>query len=76
MNSDDSDSRDFQVRGYDTRRIDDISTRLARLEGKMEAMASKEDVANAKYTMTMAWIAMAVAILVGVVSIIVRFWPG
>ena len=61
---------------YQSERIDDINTRLARLEGRMESMATREDVANAKYSTMMAWIGIGIAVLVGLVSIIVRFWPG
>ena len=76
MNADSSDRNDFRLRSYQVQRLDDVSTRLARLEGRMDLMASREDVANAKYSMTLAWIGIAVAVLVGAVSIVVRFWPG
>ncbi len=70
------DARDIRGYTYHVERLDDVSTRLARLEGRMDLMASREDVANAKYSMTLAWIGIAVAVLVGAVSIAVRFWPG
>ena len=76
MNADPSDGDDFRLRSYQVQRLDDFSTRLARLEGRMDLMASREDVANAKYSMTLAWIGIGVAVLVGAVSIVVRFWPG
>ena len=65
MNSDAFDSRDLQFQNYNTRRIDDIDTRLARLEGRMDLMATREDVANAKYSTMMAWIGIGIAVLVG-----------
>lgn len=68
--------RDIRDNTYHVERLDDVSTRLARLEGRMDLMASREDVANAKYSMILAWIGIAVAVLVGAVSIVVRFWPG
>ena len=61
--------------GYHTQRLDDVSERLARLEGKMDSVATKEDVANAKVAMILAFVAMAITVLIGIVGIVVRFWP-
>ena len=47
---------DFQVGGYYNERLDDVHTRLARIEGKMESLASREDLANAKYHLLSYWI--------------------
>ena len=66
----------FQVGGYHTERLDDVSTRLARVEGRMDSLATKEDVSNAKYGMLLSWIGIAIAVLVGIGTILARFWPG
>ena len=71
-----SDNSGFVPGGYHTERLDDVSTRLARVEGKMDGLATKEDVANAKYGMLMYWIGMAVAVLIGIGGIVARFWPA
>lgn len=62
--------------GYHIERLDDVLTRVARIEGKLESFATKEDVANAKYAMLIAWVGISVAVLTAIVSIALRFWPG
>ncbi len=54
---------------YTVGRLDDVSTRLARVEGEMKGFATKEDVANAKLQMTLTWVGIGVAILVAVLNI-------
>ncbi len=41
----------------------------------MESMATREDVANAKYQVTVAWGGAIVATLGSIGSVISRFWP-
>ena len=60
--------------GYHVERLDDVSTRLARLEGRMDSFATKEDLSNAKYNVLVAWIGFAIAIIVGAFSIGLRIW--
>ena len=62
--------------GCHIERLDDVVARVARIEGRLESFATKEDVANAKYAMLIAWIGISVAVLTAVVSIALRFWPG
>ena len=69
------DDSDLSVGGYHTERLDDVSIRLARVEGKMESLATREDVANAKLYLVVAGIGIIVAIVVGAISIVVKFWP-
>ena len=70
-----ADNGDLRVGGYHAEKLDDVSTRLARIEGKMESFATKEGLSNAKYSMMMSWIGLGIAILVGAASIILRVWP-
>ena len=65
--------RNDEPGGYHAERLDDVSTRVARMEGRMDSMATKEDVANAKVYLLLAAAGILVAIGTGVVSIIVRF---
>ena len=59
----------FRVGGYYDEKLDDVSTRLARMEGRMDGMATKEDVANAKLNMVMMWVGFAVAIGIGLINL-------
>ncbi len=62
--------------GYHTERLDDVDTRLARIEGKMPHMASKEDVANAKLFLYLSWTGAAISLLVGLGLIAARLVIG
>ena len=64
-----TDGGNVRVGGYYDERLDDVSTRLARMEGRMDAVATKEDVANAKLSMVMMWVGFAVAIVISLVNI-------
>ena len=61
---------EFQVGGYYNERLDDVHTRLARIEGKMESLASREDLANAKFHLLSYWIGLGLAITVATVNTI------
>ena len=60
----------FQVGGYYNERLDDVRTRLAHIEGRMESLASREDLANAKFNLLQYWIGLGIAITLGVANII------
>lgn len=75
MNQEPQGSGGLRTEGYHVARLDDVSTRLARVEGRMDSLATKEDVSNAKLHMLLSWIGIAIAILVGAASVILRFWP-
>lgn len=62
--------------GYHSEGLDSVDTRLARIEGQMPHMASKDDVANAKLTLIMAWVGVGVSLLVGAILIAVRILTG
>lgn len=62
--------------GYHLRRLDDVHTRVAYIEGRLESFATKEDVANAKYALLVAYISIGISVLVAVGSIVIRVWPG
>jgi hypothetical protein len=76
MNQRRRDSDEPVVGGYHTEKLDDVSTRLARIEGEMKSLATKEDVANAKFNLLATWVGIGVAIAVGVAGIVARFWPA
>lgn len=58
---------------YQVERLDDVSNRLSHIEGELKGMATKADVANAKYSMLLAWLGLGMAVVVGAASIIIRF---
>ncbi len=60
---------DSRVGGYYDEKLDDVSTRLARVEGRMESVATKEDVANAKLSMVMMWVGFGIAIMLSLVNV-------
>lgn len=55
--------------GYDVERLDDVRDRVARIEGKMESFATKEDVANAKVALIFLWVGAGAAILAAAASL-------
>lgn len=57
---------------YRTERIDDVHNRVARIEGRIEFLASKEDVANVKYSLLLAGISILISVSVGVISVLVH----
>ena len=61
---------------YDIQRLDDVRERVAALEKSSEYYATKEDVANAKVSLILAWTGIGVAVLIGAGNIIVRLWLG
>lgn len=63
-----------QVGGYQVERLDDVSRRLSYMEGKMDSLATKEDVANAKLQMMITWVGVGITILITVGTIAIRFW--
>ena len=76
MSRDPNDNSSPRVEGgYHVERLDDVSTRVARIEGKLESVATKEDVANAKFNLLASWVGIGVAITIGVVTVVLRIWP-
>ena len=59
---------------YHQERLDDVNTRLSRMEGEFKSLATKEDLANAKLSMISFWIAVG-AMLTAIASVLLRFWP-
>ena len=68
--------QETRIVGYDIQRLDDVRERVAALEKASEYYATKEDVANAKVSLILAWTGIGVAVVVGAASIIVRIWLG
>lgn len=60
---------DLQPGGYYNERLDDVNTRLARIEGRMESLATREEVANAKFNLLAYWVGLGLAIIIGAVNI-------
>ena len=65
---------------YHVGRLDSVSDRLSNIEGKMGSLATKEDLANAKFTLLVSWVTIGAAVGVAIVSaiagIVIRFWPS
>ncbi len=72
----DSSNGSLRSEGYHQQRLDDVHARVAYIEGRMESFATKEDVANAKYALLVAYISIGVSVLVAIGTIVVRFWLG
>ena len=70
------DSGGYRVDQYTTERLDDINTRLARLEGERGHMATKDDVTRAKFQLTLAWVGVGVALLSNIGFIVARVVLG
>ena len=62
--------------GYHIQRLDDVLSRVSYIEGRLEALATKEDVANAKYALLVAYISIGISVLVAVGTIVLRVWLG
>ncbi|MDE2816595.1 MAG: hypothetical protein OXM03_01585 [Chloroflexota bacterium] len=62
--------------GYHVQRLDDVLARVSYIEGRLEALATKEDVANAKYALLVAYISIGISVLVAVGAIVMRIWLG
>ena len=65
---------------YQIERLDDVRDRVSNIEGRLEelikTLATKEDVANAKLAMFIAYIGIGMSLLIGIGSIVVRLWLG
>lgn len=61
---------------YNTERLEDVRDRVARIEGRLDSLATREDVANAKLAMYIAYTSIGVSILVAIGTIAVRIWLG
>ena len=58
---------------YNTERLNDVRDRVSRMEGRLESLASKEDVANAKFHLTVSWAGTVVAVVAALGSILGNF---
>ena len=77
---------DAVIGGRQEERLHDVGIRLARIEGKIESLATKTDIAttetliaNAKYSLTIAWIGIGVAVLLGLIGVgatVVKLFVG
>ncbi len=56
--------------------VADLKAQVARIEGRLESVATKEDVANAKFALVVAWSAALLTALIAVVTFAIRFWPA
>ncbi len=70
------DSGGYRVDQYTTERLDDVNTRLARLEGERVHMATKDDVTSAKLQLVLAWVGAGIALLSAVGMIVARIVLG
>ena len=61
---------------YHVERLDDASRRLHHIEGQMEHMATKEDVANAKFVMFSTYVAMGIMVIAAIATVAARLWPS
>lgn len=61
---------------YHVERLDDVNTRLSRIEGRMESLATKEDVANAKIQLYTVWGVAAITVIIGIANVLARIWPS
>lgn len=61
---------------YHVERLDDVRERLAHLEGRMESLATKEDIANAKIAMMTLWVTLGLIFVMALVNAAIRFWPS
>ena len=60
----------YTTGGYHQERLDDLSGRLAFIEGRVEGFATKEDVANAKLQMVITWIGAAAILFAAVINLV------
>ena len=61
---------------YHVEQLDDASRRLHHIEGQMGHMATKEDVANAKFVMFSTYVATGIMAIAAVVTVAARIWPS
>ena len=70
-----TDNGSRRLAGYDIGRLDDVSTRLARIEGRLDSFATTTQVSDAKYSMLVTWVVLGSTVVVGIVGAVIRFWP-
>ncbi len=66
----------LQSSSYHVERLDDVSTRLARIEGQLQHVAFKSDLEHAKYLMMVTWVAIGVSVIVGAATLARLFFIG